>query len=63
MLIKNTQTMERKQMINDLIEYELQFLISNPENISDVIEWIANGSILKLDDEKLKDLWVLKFED
>lgn len=55
--------MERKQMINDLIEYELQFLISNPENISDVIEWIANGSILKLDDEKLKDLWVLKFED
>lgn len=50
-------------MIIDLIRYELKFLLSNPKHLNDVVEWIANDSLAKLDDEKLNDLWVEKVQE
>lgn len=52
--------MNRDQMILDLIRYELDFLISNPEHINNVANWIVSGALSKLDDDKLQDLWNVK---
>ena len=52
--------MKREKMILDLMRYELEFLISNPQHINDVADWIISNSLSKLDDDKLQDLWNLK---
>ena len=53
----------KDQMIKDIIRHELEFLVSNPEYIEDVTDWIANGSLFNLNNEQLKEMWNTKTQD
>ena len=55
--------MKRENMIFDLIKYELEFLISNPEWLDDVSNWIANKSLEGLSDAALQELWDTKIKE
>jgi TusA-related sulfurtransferase len=50
----------REEMILDLIKYELEFLISNPEHMEDIAEWIVSNALSKLDVDELQELWNIK---
>ena len=48
-------------MILQLLEFELEFLISNPEMINDIVIWIP--FLQSLSDEQILKLWEKKFVD
>lgn len=55
--------MKREAMIFDLIKYELEFLLSNPEHLDDVADWIASKYLENLSDVFLQELWNIKINE
>lgn len=53
----------RELMIKELIQYELEFLISNEQELKNVSEFFFNGGFHKYTDEQLKDLYITKILD
>lgn len=53
----------REVMIYELIKYELEYLISNEDELEEVAEFFCNGGYSNLSDERLKDLYITKILD
>jgi hypothetical protein len=53
----------RDLMINELIKYELEFLISNEHELEEVAEFLCNGGFSNYTDERLKDIYITKILD
>ncbi len=53
--------MTREKMILQLLKFELDFLISNPEMINDIVIWIP--FLQSLSDQQILKLWQQKFVD
>jgi hypothetical protein len=47
--------MNKEQMILSLVQYELKYLLDNPDNLDDVAIFFANGGFNNLTLEQLKE--------
>ena len=47
--------MNKEQMVLSLVQYELKYLLDNPDNLDDVAIFFANGGFINLTLEQLKE--------